>query len=101
MSVTAPATEANHPKPHRTRRRGLSRSRPAIMLVAGQIALGLVIAIVSGFLVAHLRAHTILMADHEQRRLAMILANQAERSFEAVELVQSALMERLDRKSVV
>jgi diguanylate cyclase (GGDEF)-like protein len=72
-----------------------ARTRTSILLVAGQIVLGLVIAVTTGLLVAHLREQALIDAGREQGSLALVLADQTERAFEAVELVQIAIQERL------
>jgi hypothetical protein len=78
----------------------LVRGRPAVLLLASQVALALVIAVTTGLLVVHLHDFALTEADHEQRRLTLVLADQADRAFEAVELVQTALAERLEHDGV-
>jgi diguanylate cyclase (GGDEF)-like protein len=70
------------------------------MLLLGNIAIGLVIAMATGVLIMHLRDHTLTEATQEQQRLSLILADQAERSLEAVELVQTALVSQLQHDGV-
>ena len=76
------------------------KARAAVMILAGPMAAGLLVAFATGVLVVHLREHALVEADHEQRRLALILADEAERAFEAVELVQTGLVERLAHDGV-
>ena len=66
--------------------------RTIALLLAGLIVLGIIIATTTGFLIMRLREAALTQADHEHRSLALVLANQAERAFEAVELVQSAIL---------
>jgi diguanylate cyclase (GGDEF)-like protein len=79
--------------------RSSAASRPALdsstLILGGQIVLGAVIAVATGLLILHLRTNAFLQADREQRNLALVLANQAERAFEAVELVQTDILDRL------
>ncbi|KAA5613930.1 bifunctional diguanylate cyclase/phosphodiesterase, partial [Rhodovastum atsumiense] len=56
---------------------------------------GLVIAVGTGALVMHLRQRTLQLRSQELQRLALVLADQAERAFQGVELVQTGLIERL------
>lgn len=63
------------------------------ILVAGQVVLVLLIAITTGLLIKQSRVQAIQDAEHELRSLALTLAEQAERSFEAVDLVQTTFME--------
>jgi diguanylate cyclase (GGDEF)-like protein len=75
-------------------------TKPVTMLLAGQVAIGLVIAMTAGLLIMHLRDHALNEAAREQQRLSLILADQAERAFEAVQLVQTGLVERLQHDGV-
>ena len=61
----------------------------------GMIMLGTLIAVTTGPLIMHLRTDALSQADREQRSLSLLLANQAERAFEAVEFVQTAILDRL------
>ncbi|MGA3004242.1 MAG: EAL domain-containing protein [Acetobacteraceae bacterium] len=90
-SPAAPETDPQPPQPW---------AKPAAMLLASQIAIGLAIAVITGLLVMHLRDHALTEATNEQQRLSLILADQAERAFEAVELVQTGLVERLQHDDV-
>src|SRR5580658_5239850 len=73
------------------------RSGPTALLLAAQIAAGLAIAATTGTLILHAREQTLLQAALEQQRFSRILADQAERAFEAVELVQTTLVEQSGR----
>jgi diguanylate cyclase (GGDEF)-like protein len=79
-------------------RRG--RSKPSLLLMVGLIVLALIIAAMTGQLVLHLRQQALANAEREQGSLALILADQAERAFEAVELVQTAIQERLENDGI-
>jgi diguanylate cyclase (GGDEF)-like protein len=68
---------------------------PCGILLVGMIMLGTMIAMTTGPLIMHLRKNALSQADREQRSLSLLLANQAERAFAAVEFVQSAILERL------
>jgi diguanylate cyclase (GGDEF)-like protein len=68
---------------------------PYRILLVGMIMLGTVIAVTTWPLIMHLREDALSRADREQRSLSLLLANQAERAFEAVEFVQTAILERL------
>ncbi len=66
---------------------------PVSVLVASQVVLGLLIAVTTGILVLQSREQALREAEHELRSLALTLADQAERAFEAVDLVQTTFME--------
>jgi diguanylate cyclase (GGDEF)-like protein len=76
------------------------RSKSSSLLVVGKIILALVIAAAAGGLVLHLRQQTLANAEREQGSLALVLADQAERAMEAVELVQTAIQERLESDGI-
>ena len=73
----------------------LARVRPVVFWLVGQIVLALGIAVTTGWLIMHLREHALLDAEREQDSLSIIIADHAERVFEAIELVQTAIVERL------
>ena len=75
-------------------------AKPAAILLACQIAIALTIAMTTGLLIMHLREHALTEATNEQRRLSLILADQAERAFEAVGLVQTSLVKQLQHDDV-
>jgi diguanylate cyclase (GGDEF)-like protein len=74
--------------------------RPGRLIVLGQIALGLLVAATTTLLVGDLRKHALTEAEHELHGFSLILANQAERAFDGVELVQTAVSERLQRSGL-
>jgi diguanylate cyclase (GGDEF)-like protein len=74
--------------------------KPLLLLLVSQIALALVIAATTALLVVNLRQQALIDAEREQGNLSLILANHAERAFEAVELVQTAIQERLQNNGV-
>ena len=69
------------------------RGKPVPLVWASHIALGLLIAGTTSLLVLQSRATRLAEADRELRGLALILADQAERSFEAVDLIQTTFLE--------
>jgi diguanylate cyclase (GGDEF)-like protein len=77
-----------------------ARIRPPIFLASGQIVLALVIAVTTGLLLVHLRERALADAGRAQGSLALALADQTERAFEAVELVQIGIHERLQNDGV-
>jgi diguanylate cyclase (GGDEF)-like protein len=65
------------------------------MLFACCLALGLAVAGSAVVLLLHLRDRALAGAMHEQQSLALVLADQADRAFDAVEQMQNALLDRL------
>ncbi len=65
----------------------------APLAVALLLAIG--IAAITGLLVTHLRQQALHNAEQDLDRLALVLAHQAERTIQAVELVQDSLLDRL------
>jgi diguanylate cyclase (GGDEF)-like protein len=62
-------------------------------LLASLVVLGLLVAVITCILVLQLREQALTEAKHELRSLSLTLADQAERAFEAVDLVQTTFME--------
>jgi diguanylate cyclase (GGDEF)-like protein len=62
-------------------------------VLASQLALGLLVGITTGILVFQLRQQALATAGHEVQSLALTLADQADRAFEAVDLVQTTFLE--------
>jgi len=58
------------------------------------------LALGAGLLVSQLRRNALDISGQQLQRLALVLADQAERTFEAVELVQDSFVERLQNDSV-
>ncbi len=90
-------TETKTPRPG-----GLAALRPRhpparqrMWLVAGHVALAALATCITLLVVIHLRTRAIEEAGREMQSLAIVLADQADRAFEAVELVQGAILERL------
>jgi diguanylate cyclase (GGDEF)-like protein len=59
------------------------------------VSFGVLLALGAALLVSQLRSNALDNSGRELQRLALVLADQAERSFESVELVQDSLVERL------
>ncbi len=64
-------------------------------IVAGHVILALAVAGTAAILALHLRERALSQAGREMQSLSVVLADQADRAFEAVELVQAALEDRL------
>jgi len=58
-------------------------------------ALGLFVAVAAGLLIQHLQQRALRSTTHELENLALVLAAQADRSFEAVELLQTGILLRV------
>jgi diguanylate cyclase (GGDEF)-like protein len=84
--------------PGRDRAWSLSISDRAPLFVA--LSFGVVLALGAGLLVSQLRRNALDNSGQELQRLSLVLADQAERTFEAVELVQDSLVERLQNDGV-
>jgi diguanylate cyclase (GGDEF)-like protein len=69
-----------------------ARMKLATFYWASQIALALLIAVGTGLLVLQLRRDALIEADRDLRSLSLILADQAERAFEAVDLIQTEFL---------
>lgn len=68
--------------------------RPGTLLLTVLIILEAAIATTAGVLVKDLREAALTHADRIHRNLALVLADHTERAFEAVELVQTAILQQ-------
>jgi diguanylate cyclase (GGDEF)-like protein len=62
-------------------------------LVLSQVVLGLLVAVTTGMLVWQLREQALMASRHELQSLALTLADQAERAFDAVDLLGTTFIE--------
>jgi len=76
------------------------RSAPAKLLIGGAIALGLVILLGTTLLILGFRARTIAHGEQELHRMALMLAEQADRTFESLEIIQSGLVREFASKGI-
>ena len=89
------ASGAHRPVIGNLGRAGKLNSRPAMVFIASGIALIAAIAIGAVITIFNLRDRALSGAETELRNLALVLAEQTDRSFQAVELVQKALIDRM------
>jgi len=76
----------------------VARARPAGIgrrLIACALSLGVALAVAAAALISELHTRAVVGATHELENLSLVLAAQADRSFEAVELLQTTLLERV------
>jgi diguanylate cyclase (GGDEF)-like protein len=64
------------------------------------LSFGVMLALGAGLLASQLRRNALDNSGQELQRLALVLADQAERTFESVELVQDSLVDRLQNDGV-
>jgi hypothetical protein len=67
------------------------------LIVACSALLACAIVVGTGILIANLRAGALANTERELRNTALILAEQTARSFEGLELVESGLVERMNK----
>ncbi len=77
-----------------------ARSGPAQLLVGGGFALGLLVAVVTGVLIVDFRHSALSSGEHELERMALVLADQAERTFQSLELIQTDLVKQMQAKGI-
>ena len=90
-----PAVAASAQKLSARRRVG-----PLGLVVAGKITLALVVAVTTALLIISLRQTALVNGANELTRLSLILADHAERTFQAVELVQTGLLAQLNNENL-
>ncbi len=81
-------------------RHGISRRNPVGWLIAGGLLLAALIAVGTFMMLSKLRSNVLEEASREQQSAARLLAEQIDRSFQAVELVETGLLERLNVASI-
>src|SRR5256885_1553641 len=67
------------------------------LVAAGSALLGGVIIAGTVSVIINLRAQALANSERELRNMALVLTEQIDRSFEAIALVQTGLIERMDR----
>lgn len=87
--MSAPTIQTDHTDDVRSRARRLW-SRLVVLVLVGEFTLGLLVAAITGGLMFSLRQHALNEAGRELRGQSLLLADQAERTFEAVDLAQTA-----------
>ena len=70
-------------------------SNPIRLLVFGSLLLIALIVAATGFILFNLRDRVVADSERELQNVALVLAEQADRQFQAIELVQTALIERI------
>jgi diguanylate cyclase (GGDEF)-like protein len=86
QSVRSVASKSSAPKP--------ARSRAVQLLVLCGLLLASAILAGTSFIVASLHHRVLADNERELRNLALVLAEQADRTFQALEVVQTSLIER-------
>ena len=71
------------------------RSRPARMIVICGIIMVAVVAVATASLLSNLRDRDLAEKARAQENLALVLAEQIDRGFQSIELVQTAVVERM------
>jgi len=73
-----------------------------VQLVVGCSALLVCVIIVgAGTVIANLRAQALADTERELRNMALVLAEQIDRSFEAIALVETGLIDRMDKLGIL
>jgi diguanylate cyclase (GGDEF)-like protein len=76
------------------------RSRPVAWLLACGVLLAVLIALDTAVMLSSLRDKALADAKRELSNISLVLSEQVDRSFQAVELVQTNLLERLEASSL-
>jgi diguanylate cyclase (GGDEF)-like protein len=79
----------------RIRAPGADRAHPVLVPVIGSIAVAAAVTVAALLIVANLRDRTIADSGRELRNTALVLAAQTDRAFQALELVESGVIERM------
>jgi len=90
-----PQPKAARPGPRRDAPAPLQGGDLRHIVLIAALLLGLAVAGATALLISHLRDRAVDDRRHELKTLALVLADQADRAFEAVELLQTGLIEKL------
>src|SRR5450759_1238089 len=71
------------------------RSRPVRWIILCGVLLIVAIAVVTGLMLSNLRSRALTECEREIKNIALVLAKQMERDFDAVVSVQTSLIERI------
>jgi methyl-accepting chemotaxis protein len=74
---------------------GTARSHVARLLVLCGLLLGLAVVLGTGFILSNLRSRALADRERELQNIVVVLAEQTDRAFQAVEQIQSNLIERM------
>jgi diguanylate cyclase (GGDEF)-like protein len=83
---------------------GMSRSanaRPILLLVLGCIVVATAVTVTAVLVLSNLRDRAIADSERELQNTALILAAQTDRAFQAVDLVESSVLERMQSLGIV
>src|SRR5215216_4149888 len=72
-----------------------ARVRPARLLVICGVLLTAAVTAGTGLILSSLRERAVVDSERELQNIALVLAEQADRAFQAVDLVQTSLIERM------
>ncbi|MCK0209373.1 diguanylate cyclase [Starkeya koreensis] len=96
----AKAPETVAPFPGASGRRGGRRSIAGRQLVLFGVVVGVLLAAGVAFVLVAFRHAAIHRVDNELKRMALVLADQAERAFEALETAQNGILQELESAQV-
>jgi PAS domain S-box-containing protein len=77
-----------------------ARKRVIRLIVACSILFACVVIVGTAVVIGNLRARTLAGTERELRNMALLLAEQSARSFEALALVESGLVQRMDKLGI-
>jgi hypothetical protein len=78
----------------------VARPRPVRSLILAALLLGVVVTASMAFLLSMLRERALMASEHELRTTASILAEQSNGAFQALEMVQTSVLERIQAMGV-
>jgi diguanylate cyclase (GGDEF)-like protein len=76
------------------------RNRPIRYLILSGVLLMATIVIITAIMVSNLRARALLNSERELKNTALILAEQLDRSFQSIELVQNSVLAKIRSRGI-
>src|SRR5712691_1713518 len=77
-----------------------ARFRPARLLLICGVLLAAAVTAGTGLILSNLRERALVDSERELQNIVLVLAEQADRAFQAIDLVQTSLIERLQTLGV-
>jgi diguanylate cyclase (GGDEF)-like protein len=79
----------------------IAGSRPILLLVLGCIVVAAAVTVTTVLLLSNLRDRAIADSERELQNTALVLAAQTDRAFQAIDLVESSVIERMQSLGIV
>ena len=98
--IVRPADDAAHAQPAPQKPKPLRRIRAVHLLIVCGLLLGVAVVAGAAGMLVDLRDRALAASERELANTALVLAEQTDRAFQAVELMESGLIESLNARGI-